>query len=75
MNYNRFEWLYVIWVLLGVQCLKVIMAIGIIAFDLVVLATPTSTRIFKLTARNFTTKISTYEKLIEPVGFVVHIII
>ena len=34
MNYDRFEWLYVICVLLNVQYLKFTMAIGIIAFDL-----------------------------------------
>ena len=34
INYDRFESLYVIWVSLSVQCLKVVMTIGIIAFDL-----------------------------------------
>ena len=34
MSYDRFEWLNVIWVLLSAQCLKFIVAIGIIAFDL-----------------------------------------
>ena len=39
----------------------------------VVLAAPTSTRIFKTTVRNFRIKTSTYEKFIVPVDFVVPI--
>ena len=35
------------------------------------LADPTSTRIFKITVRNFRIKTSTYEKVIVPVDFVV----
>ena len=64
--------------MLNVQCLKFIMAIGILAFDhliWVVLAVLTSTRIFKMTVRNFRIKTSTCEKFIVPVDFVVHIVI
>ena len=63
--------------MLSVQCLKFIMAIGIIIYSQhliwVVLAAPTSTRIFKMTVSNFRIKTSTYEKFIAPVDFVVHI--
>ena len=63
--------------MLSVQCLKCMMAIGIIIYGQhliwVVLAAPTSTRIFKMTVSNFRIKTSTYEKFIAPVGFVVRI--
>ena len=63
--------------MLSVQCLKFIMAIGIIIYSQhliwVVLAAPTSTRIFKMTVSNFRIKTSTYEKFIAPKDFMVHI--
>ena len=64
--------------ILSVQCLKFIMAIGIMIYSQhliwVVLAAPTSTRIFKMNVRNFRIKTSTYEKFIAPVEIVVHIV-
>ena len=61
--------------MLSVQCLKFIMAIGIIIYSQhliwVVLAAPTSTRIFKMTVSNFRIKTSTYEKFIALVDFMV----
>ena len=61
----------------SVQCLKFIMAIGVIIYSQhliwVVLTAPTSTRIFKMTVSNFKIKTSTYEKFIAPVDFMVHI--
>ena len=63
--------------MLSVQCLKCMMAIGIIIYGQhliwVVLAAPTSTRIFKMTVSNFRIKTSTYEKFIAPADLVVHI--
>ena len=63
--------------MLNVQCLKFIMAIGIIIYSQlliwVVLAAPTSTRIFEMTVSNFRIETSTYEKFIAPVDFMVHI--
>ena len=62
--------------MLSVQCLKFIMAIGIVIYSQhliwVVLAAPTSTRISKTTVSNFRIKTSTYEKFIAPVDLVVH---
>ena len=61
--------------LLSVQCLKFIMAIGIIIYGQlliwVVLAAPTSIRIFKMTVSNFRIKTSPYEKFIALVDFMV----
>ena len=61
---------------LSIQCLKFIMAIGIVIYSQhliwVVLAAPTSTRISKMTVSNSRIKTSTYEKFIAPVDLVVH---
>ena len=70
MNYDRFEWLYVKRSMLNIYH-------GYWHYNLqhliwVVLAAPTSTRIFKITVRNFTIKTSTYEKFIAPVDFAVY---
>ena len=63
--------------MLRVQCLKFIMATGIIIHSQhliwAVLAAPTSPRIFKMTVNNFRIKTSTYEKFIALVDFVVRI--
>ena len=69
MNYDRFEWLYVKRSMLNIYH-------GYWHYNLqhliwVVLAAPTSTRIFKMTVSNFRIKTSTYEKFIALVDFMV----
>ena len=63
--------------MLSVQCLRFIMAFGIIIYSQhliwAVLAAPTSTRISKMIVSDFRIKTSSYEKSIAPVDFVVHI--